>query len=121
MKRKIYLNERQLHKIISESVKKVLRESVGSGWTNHNSQVSQNSIDDDYEYEGELHAQYNDGYVVTKDGKYNVENDNEELVFPFWFDDLGPGNTAKDEMLIGLVKGKKFLLNWVTGEYKEMR
>ena len=106
-------------------------------WTNHNWLASQNSIDQGYEYVGELHDE-NSGVgadVVSKnkyddsdsmDMVYNIENENEELVFPVWFDDFETWNEVpekdkvllkdNDALIIGHYNGKRYLLNWVTGE-----
>ena len=106
-------------------------------WLNHNCLASQRSIDQGYDYEGELHSENSgeDAYVVSKykyddsdsmDMVYNIENENEELVFPVWFDDFETWNEApekdkvllkvNDALIIGHYNGKRYLLNWVTGE-----
>jgi len=105
---KIKLTESKLKKIINESISKILKEFSD----NHNSRVSQNSIDNDYEYEGELWH----GYLVYKlvDDReiYNIEDeDTETLISPEWFDKIIAYDQNYPRMLV-MVNGQKRIFDY---------
>ena len=120
-KKLIRLTESDLHRIVKESVSRILKEQDNYDW-NHSMMGSQNSVDQGYEYEGELWS--SDGshaYLVTdENGNYNVEDEDENLVFNSWFSDIDFDND-NDDVLIGVVNGRRVVLNWVTGQIKPLR
>ena len=143
-KQVIRLTEGDLHRIIKESVKRILKEEEypwvekGCGMEGL-MRASQNSIDQDYEYEGGCQAEDQDGttyygFVVSKDlspddGKfygrehevYNIENDDENLVFPKWFKftyGLDAKSWLNDFEFYATIEGKNYIANWVTGQLK---
>ena len=120
MKKIIRLTESDLHRIVKESVKRILKEEqYGLDDWNHGMMASQNSVDLGYEYEGELWG--SDGshaYLVTdENGNYNVEDEDENLVFNNWFSDVNYEN-GNDDVLIGVINGTRVALNWVTRQIK---
>ena len=130
MKKIIRITESDLHNIIKESVKKVLREGI-DGYPEagmpHYAMASQNSIDNGYEYEGELHSEFKDGYIVSKyyeqldDVLYNIEDDeNDKLVFPEWFTFTKGENNSwiDDDNFYATINGKNYIANWITGQLK---
>jgi hypothetical protein len=111
---KIKLTESELKKIINESLSKILKEFSD----NHNSRVSQNSIDNDYEYEGELWDEETGwhGYLVYKlvDDReiYNIEDeDTETLISPEWFDEIIEYDQNYPRMLV-MVNGQKRIFDY---------
>ena len=156
MKKTIRLTESDLHRIIKESVRKVLKEEEtkggfvnidgknvewrekssdwGSDWTNHNAAASQSSIDNDYEYEGQLWDEENGhgAYLVSKrfdensDLLYNIEDeDTEELIFPQWFElpygDNTPESWIDDQHIYVRINGKDYAANWLTGKFEPIK
>ena len=91
--RNMKINEQTLRKIIRNALMEMAFES--NDWTNHDFAASQNSIDQDYEYEGQVNSSNPNGehsyaYVVTKfvngTEMYNFEDEQtEELIFQMWF------------------------------------
>jgi hypothetical protein len=111
-KQLIRLTEGDLHRIIKETVNNILK------YHNHNSSASQNSIDQDYDYEGELWDEETGwhGYVVQRysDGKYNIEDeDTEQLVSKDWFDRILEYDQEYPRMAV-LVNGKKGVFDYRT-------
>ena len=114
----VKLTESKLKKMISEAVKKALREN---DFSNHNWLASQNSEDMGYDYEGELWDEETGwhGYLVQRneDGKYNIEDeDTEQLMSPEWFDKIIKYDQNYPRMLV-LVNGQKKVFDYRQGKF----
>lgn len=112
-KKIIRLTEGDLHRIIKEAINNILE-------YNHNYNASQNSIEQDYDYEGELWDEETGwhGYIVQRysDGKYNIEDeDTEQLVSKVWFDRILEYDQEYPRMAV-LVNGKKGIFDYRTME-----
>ena len=118
---KIKITENKLRQMIQESIANVLDEL--NNFDNHNSQASQNSIDNNYDYEGELWDEETGwhGYLVSRfkndddnnfEEEYNIEDeDTEKLVSPVWFDKILEYDQNYPRMLV-LINGKKAIFDY---------